>query len=107
MLDENIPPDLIKAYKNSEYRLSSSIRNDMQSFEPRRRDTNYDYYNSTYTALTPIEALSYIGLERNVTANPDGTYTSKKGSGQISRTLKDTTYNDNLANLRILRDGGV
>jgi len=99
-LNENIPKDLINAYKNSRGNKSSynnEYTSNISGKKPRtwdRRQTTVDYYNSTYEEISKQEAKQFLGI-------------SLSNSGRASRIYKRRDLEARLRQLRFLINGGV
>ena len=103
ILLENIPQDLLKAYKST-YDQHSTVGNaayphlfhsELDNVSDRgtrgRRFANFDYGKASYEPISSDEAIQYLSLEER----PDGTY----------KCTNKNTFGDHIKNLRILVPG--
>lgn len=102
LLDENIPPDLAKAYKTGTSYYVRDIKNahdnDAAFYgSDTRRWANYEYSAASYEVLTPEEALEFVGLSA----------TRQGDTVKVNRRYKGEEWNKRVRQLRILMDGGV
>lgn len=107
ILDEKIPSDLARAYKNSrpaEYGIQSHPRsNHTKIGGDYRRAVDYDYEKATYEEISKQEAIDYLGLSVNVLPdrNEDGKIVAKV------RTTDREGFNQKISNLRFIIDNKV
>lgn len=96
ILTENIPRDLLQAYKTSERSSQPSAHPESIHFElntPERRTITFKYGDAEYTQISPDEAMNYLHLEKK----PDGTW----------KCTDKNEFVQNLPNLRFLANGQV
>lgn len=105
-LDENIPPDLMRAYQNSMMpargiQAHPNSEHSNIGANAKRRSVKYDYYNSTYEELSKQETIDYLGLKITIADERDE-------NGKLivkARTTDRELFNDRISTLRFIIDG--
>lgn len=108
-LNENIPPDLAKAYRNSSQYNSSAQHPFIASHNTigTRRGTGVDYKNSNYEELTKEATMEYLGFSGRIKTDAEGNpILNQEGKYQIIASVKNRElFNPRISTLRFLTDG--
>lgn len=105
-LDENIPSDLLAAYRRSRIaergiQIHPDSNHTLLGRNGDRKVVAYDYAHSNYEVLTPEQATQYLSLNAHVDTDEEGKYVVS------ARTTDREAFNKNICNLRFIIGGRV